>query len=381
MKKHALLGAVLASLVSSQALGQFVTIASESFEYNAGDALGQIPGGGAGWFNDWWAGTNGDDLVATSPSIDALGQKATVMVNDGKAYRRLTDIGNANIIMPAPHDPNDFVFGVDDTSMYIRFRMERIGDDLWGGFALNTQFVGEHLFIGSPWQTQEIGIQDYTTTGNPVTVIPGTSPDPVQQIVARIDFVAGNDTLRLWIDPASQYPTTNEDLNYTLGDLTFNEIFFGSGGGAVLGYNFDDLQIESTGLSSTIGTNYCVSTVNSTGSAALIAASGSLSVMDQSLTLTAAPVPDQPGIFFFGPNQVQLAFGNGFRCVGGTLVRLPVAIGANNELIHDVDFGSPVVAPNLVGNTTWNFQGWYRDPAAGGAAFNLTDGTELMLIP
>jgi len=382
MFKSAIPGAALAALLSGTALGQFTPIAIETFEYNLGDGLGLIPGGGAGWLNDWWAGQAGTDLVVTTPGLDPVGEKATVTVNDGKSYRRLTDIGNESIILPAPHDPNDFVFGADDTSMYIRFRMQRLGDDQWGGFGLLTQFVGESLFIGSPWQTNEIGIQDYSTAGNPVTTIPGSSPDTVQQLVARIDFMAGNDHLRVWIDPASQFPTTNPDLDHPLGDLTFNEVFFGSGGGSVLlGYDFDDLQIDSTGLNSSLGTNYCIATVNSTGNPAAISASGSSSVQDQSLTLKATPTPDQPGIFFFGPNQVQLAFGNGFRCVGGTLVRLPVSVSSASELVHVVDFSSAVVAPNIVGGSTWNFQAWFRDPTAGGAAFNLSDGIEVVFTP
>jgi hypothetical protein len=36
-----------------------------------------------------------------------------------------------------------------------------------------------------------------------------------------------------------------------------------------------------------------------------------------------------------------------------------------------------LVAPG----STWYFQAWFRDPAAGGAAFNLSDGLAVTFCP
>jgi hypothetical protein len=130
-----------------------------------------------------------------------------------------------------------------------------------------------------------------------------------------------------------------------------------------------------------LGTSYCVSTPNSTGGAAIITATGSDSVAAQNVTLTATPVPNQPGIFYFGPNQIQIAFGNGFRCVGGTTVRLAPNTASGNVLTRVLDFNSAPVMGTIVGNTTWNFQAWYRDPAGGGAGFNLSDAVEIPFLP
>ena len=59
--------------------------------------------------------------------------------------------------------------------------------------------------------------------------------------------------------------------------------------------------------------------------------SGSLDVTVNDLTLRAEPVPNQPGIFFFGPNQIQTPFCDGFLCVGAPINRIyPPRLAADN---------------------------------------------------
>ena len=113
----------------------------------------------------------------------------------------------------------------------------------------------------------------------------------------------------------------------------------------------------------TLGTNYCSSTPNSTGFAAAMSGAGTIA----NATLSAGPVPNQPGIFYYGNAQVQLSFGNGLRCVGGTVTRLPVlAASGNLASIGGLDLsGVP---------TPFYLQYWFRDPAGGGSAFDLSDG-------
>ena len=130
------------------------------------------------------------------------------------------------------------------------------------------------------------------------------------------------------------------------------------------------------------GPGYCVSAPNSTGSAALISFTGTTSIAASDLELVAQPVPDQPGIFFYGPDQVQMPFGDGFRCVGGPSGRLPVQNASGNVLTQALDYSQP---PNsftvITAGSTWNFQAWFRDPAAMGAGFNLTNGLSLSFLP
>ena len=136
------------------------------------------------------------------------------------------------------------------------------------------------------------------------------------------------------------------------------------------------------------GTNYCTSSPNSTGSASTISAGGSASLADQDLTLTADNIPaSQFGIFYFGPAQLSLPFGNGTRCVGGSAgeptYRLPVISESGGLLTHSIDFasqGANLAAVQADGGSV-NFQCWYRDPLGGGANFDLSDAYNLVLTP
>lgn len=108
---------------------------------------------------------------------------------------------------------------------------------------------------------------------------------------------------------------------------------------------------------------YCASLVNSSGFAAEIGAFGCHSIATDELTLSVAGLPDTPGLFFYGPNQVQVTFGDGFRCVGGAVRRMPPMPGMGARFQQRLDLG----ALGVVAGTTSNFQFWFRDPSAGGA--------------
>lgn len=117
----------------------------------------------------------------------------------------------------------------------------------------------------------------------------------------------------------------------------------------------------------------CTSVPNSTGSAAKIAANGCASASAGELRLRATPVPNQPGIFFLGTLAIELPFGDGFRCAGGDVVRLAPTLAQGGVLEQEVAPASL----GLVAGDVRQVQGWFRDPAAGGAGFNLTDALEL----
>ncbi|MFT4543345.1 MAG: hypothetical protein ACI841_004771 [Planctomycetota bacterium] len=152
--------------------------------------------------------------------------------------------------------------------------------------------------------------------------------------------------------------------NFTASGIIYDNIVFG----------------EDTGL----GNSYCSSTANSTGGAAVISASGSKSVTANDLVLSASPAPEgEFGIFYYGANQISSAFGNGTRCVGGAnLARYSVGTITGGALTHAADHTMPpYAAVAITSGSTWNFQAWFRDPSAGGAAFDLSDGLELTFQP
>ncbi len=103
--------------------------------------------------------------------------------------------------------------------------------------------------------------------------------------------------------------------------------------------------------------------------------------------------PNQPLLFFYGPAVASAPFGNGARCVGSGGVGLfrftPLVTDASGTAALAIDFSQPPVGsgsgPSSPGRwevgDTWYCQGWYRDPAGGGASFNMTDGLKVEVCP
>lgn len=125
------------------------------------------------------------------------------------------------------------------------------------------------------------------------------------------------------------------------------------------------------------GGNYCSSTANSTGQAAQMNVVGSLSIATNDFELGAQPVPNKAFLFFYGPQQVELPFGDGVRCAGGGILRLgPVGVASGNRATRMVDLAAQGIQPGSL-----NFQCWFRDPDANGTGFNLSDGYEAVFLP
>jgi len=124
---------------------------------------------------------------------------------------------------------------------------------------------------------------------------------------------------------------------------------------------------------------FCQTSPNSVGAGASIGYGGRIDLAAGSFTLVATCAPaGQPGIFYYGPNEARIPFGNGLRCVSGGVVRLlpPVATDGSGTATRGAG-----TADGLTAGSTHKFQFWYRDPAAGGAAFNLSDGLSVTFRP
>jgi hypothetical protein len=130
-------------------------------------------------------------------------------------------------------------------------------------------------------------------------------------------------------------------------------------------------------------TSYCTATPNSTGAAASMSWGGTTSISDNSAILLVSDLPaNQPGLFFYGPNQVNLSFGDGIRCVGGGLTRLNPAVFADSagDAQRALDFTAHPLSTLNPGDT-FNVQCWNRDPAAMQSGFNLSDALSAILCP
>ena len=129
--------------------------------------------------------------------------------------------------------------------------------------------------------------------------------------------------------------------------------------------------------------NYCVTTPNSAGPGAVISDNGNWNLAANAWALqVSGSVPDQFGLFLFGAEQQQVPLGNGTLCVGGSIFRIvpPVPADGAGNVTRSIDFGVPPLQ-NIQAGETWNFQWWLRDPAAGGANSNLSDGLSVTFCP
>ncbi len=349
-----------------------LTISEDSFNYAAGSDLGGQSGGTG--FTNAWDGGNG--TVINAPGLDGVGNKATTSVNFAVSFRTPDPTGFDHLL-------DGGQFGADDTTIWIGFHSVRstATNGGYGGFSLFDLGGTERLFVGSPWMTDQWGLQEYPTGTH--HLVPNSNVDVPTELVVRIDFQVGVERLRLWLDPLVPNPDGPADIDIPYPELDFESIRIGSGGGSGDElYDFDGLRLETP--SSSLGTNYCLSTTNSTGAASAISASGSDSVSANDLVLTANNMPDQPGIFIAGPTSAQIPFFNGFLCMDPNgLQRFSNTAPASGGVITEaVDI--PTSAPgglNVIAGSSYFYQRWFRDPMAGGGNANFSDGIEIVYTP
>jgi hypothetical protein len=128
--------------------------------------------------------------------------------------------------------------------------------------------------------------------------------------------------------------------------------------------------------------NYCIAGLNSFGTMAIMSYTGttSVSIADLVLRVTGAS-PNGPGVFFYGTAQLQVAFGDGFRCVGGNVIRLNPPMFADGSGTNTRNFTPPPGNPVPPCGTRY-FQYWYRNLGGpGGSGFNLSDGLRITFSP
>jgi hypothetical protein len=124
---------------------------------------------------------------------------------------------------------------------------------------------------------------------------------------------------------------------------------------------------------------YCAVSPNSFGPGAVMTYSGSTYIAQNNLSLFAAGcATNQFGLFFHGPNQTQVTFGNGFRCVSGAIVRLPLL---QTNSFGEVGMNFDVTSSGISAGSSANFQFWFRDPMGGGSAFNLSNALNTQWCP
>jgi cytochrome c5 len=114
--------------------------------------------------------------------------------------------------------------------------------------------------------------------------------------------------------------------------------------------------------------------------------SGSASISNADFVLRAEGLPPgMPGLFFQGPDAIGSGlgqvFGDGLRCVGGSVIRLQAAASNGSGLLSsniDIAAKGAVSAGDVR-----RYQLWYRDPLGSpcGQGHNLSNGYELTWTP
>ncbi|MFT7671164.1 MAG: hypothetical protein ACI8X5_003881 [Planctomycetota bacterium] len=151
------------------------------------------------------------------------------------------------------------------------------------------------------------------------------------------------------------------------------------GAGTSSDWYVEDVSVgDDAGCAGSIS-NYCLASANSVGAGMTLTATGSSSFIANDLSFLGVGGPSGNfGVLFMGLNQSASLFGDGVLCVAGGIIRYaPIQIGALTTVDLVVDNTAIPAVTSILPGTTWNFQFWYRDPAAGGSGFNTTDAAQV----
>ncbi len=125
--------------------------------------------------------------------------------------------------------------------------------------------------------------------------------------------------------------------------------------------------------------NGCANSINAGG--ANLAASGSPVIGADTLVLQGSGMPNSSALYFQGTAQLSVAFGDGLRCVGGTIIRLGTKLNSGGASQYPGVGNQPVSIRGMVpSGATREYQVWYRNAAAfcTVSTFNLSNGLEIV---
>ncbi|MBL8861218.1 MAG: hypothetical protein JNK02_04320 [Planctomycetes bacterium] len=157
-------------------------------------------------------------------------------------------------------------------------------------------------------------------------------------------------------------------------------LFDGYVGGQASTFCFGD----GTGLACPCGNSGsagrgCANSVNAAG--AVLTTTGVASTQNDTLQLHAAGMPNSVCLFFQGTSSSPVTFGDGLRCVAGTVVRLATRAVNLGNYTFPTGIDLPLATTGLVplDGGTRTYQVWYRNAASycTSATFNLTNGVSV----
>jgi hypothetical protein len=244
-----------------------------------------------------------------------------------------------------------------------------------GRIDCDTGFPSEATWIdGNPWWPNWPDLptcENRDCGGCTSDVLTGIAPAlPLADFQPVLNPISGRGTMSI-----VEYPSANNGYRVV---VEFDDNFLS-------GADWYEAEITELGCGSV--TRYCTSTPNSTGQAATIALTGSLQVADNNVHLLAFQCPPtRPGLFLYGANPTQIPFADGYLCISPFYPGLHRAGGAllldqAGTATQQLDFSALPPGAGIQPGSTWNFQFWYRDLAAGGSGSNLTDALSVTFCP
>lgn len=380
-----------ALVLTSAASAQVTTIAYESFDYPIPGEFHNM-GGGIGWSNNWFVtGPMNAELTlfdnTTMPTFslsDGVGGHAGQVVPFGGAYRRFDLAAHPDLI-----EPTTGRFGGDNTTIWLSYSVQSFAGlpaEHYGGISFWHAGGGEVFFMGATWNSNEWGIGG---NGGPDVTVAGSDDTVAARLVYRVDFLPGAERVRLYVNPASPYPTGAPDLDEMTNDLTFDEIRVSSGGNNGDLFFFDNIEFAKGEPIGSPGTNYCMANANSTGGTASMSAVGSTAVANNNMAITATGLPTA-AFGFFIVSQTQGFVTNpggssGNLCLSGAIGRYvgPGQImnsGTSGTIGLTLDLTNtpqPNGAVSIIPGQSWSYQAWFRDSSMTGPTSNFSDGLQI----
>jgi len=133
--------------------------------------------------------------------------------------------------------------------------------------------------------------------------------------------------------------------------------------------------------------NFCTASPNSfSPTGATLYSSGTTFVTLNNFVLEEAGgiPPNKTCVAFYGQNtSINVIYGDGRRCIASPFFRIKPSQTSNvfGDVSFPIDLGALSPAGSINSGETWGWQVMYRDPAAGGSGFNVTDGLETHWCP
>lgn len=129
--------------------------------------------------------------------------------------------------------------------------------------------------------------------------------------------------------------------------------------------------------------NGCGNSVEPAG--ANLRAFGAASLANDTLELVAFGMPDSTGLFFQGATLTGgTPFGDGKRCVIGSIRRMGAALIQNGRLAYPTGAAAPTSVQGQIGAPgTFHYQAFFRDNASycGSGTINLTNSVSVTWTP